>query len=86
MSGFAEELARRVLICDGATGTMLHAAGMSLDSALPDLNVSDPDLVTTIHESYIGAGADVIQTNTFGASGRCSPLRDRILSVVSSRN
>jgi len=69
VSGFAEELARRVLICDGATGTMLHAAGMSLDSALPDLNVSDPDLVTTIHESYIGAGADVIQTNTFGANG-----------------
>jgi methionine synthase / methylenetetrahydrofolate reductase(NADPH) len=68
MSAFAAELARRVLICDGATGTMLHAAGNSLDSALPDLNLSDPDLVGTIHEAYIGAGADVIQTNTFGAS------------------
>jgi methionine synthase / methylenetetrahydrofolate reductase(NADPH) len=47
---------------------MLHAAGNSLDSALPDLNLSDPDLVAAIHEAYISAGADVIQTNTFGAS------------------
>ena len=47
---------------------MLHAAGNSLDSALPDLNLSDPDLVGTVHEAYIGAGVDVIQTNTFGAS------------------
>jgi len=63
-----EELARRVLVCDGAMGTMLHAAGNSLDSPLPALNLTDPALVATIHEAYLGAGADVIQTNTFGAS------------------
>ncbi|MEW2165332.1 bifunctional homocysteine S-methyltransferase/methylenetetrahydrofolate reductase [Streptomyces sp. NPDC007084] len=57
-----------VLVCDGAMGTMLHAAGNSLDQALPALNLSDPGLVGTIHESYISAGVDIIQTNTFGAS------------------
>ena len=61
-------LGQRVLIGDGAMGTMLHAAGNSLDRALTELNLSDPGLVTTIHESYLSAGADVIVTNTFGAS------------------
>ncbi len=61
-------LSQRVLICDGAMGTMLHAAGNSLDRALSELNLSNPGLVSTIHESYISAGADVILTNTFGAS------------------
>src|SRR5215472_11903268 len=49
-------------------GTMLHAAGAALDRSLPELNLSDPGLVSTIHESYLSAGADVIQANTFGAN------------------
>ncbi|MGB6453501.1 MAG: bifunctional homocysteine S-methyltransferase/methylenetetrahydrofolate reductase [Streptosporangiaceae bacterium] len=61
-------LQERVLICDGAMGTMLHAAGNSLDRALTELNLSNPGLVSTIHDSYLSAGADVILTNTFGAS------------------
>ena len=61
-------LGERVLVCDGAMGTMLHAAGAALDRSLPELNLSDPGLVSTIHESYLIAGADVIQTNTFGAN------------------
>src|SRR5262249_44707304 len=52
----------------GAMGTMLHASGISLDRPLPELNLSDPGLVRAIHDSYLAAGADVIQTNTFGAS------------------
>jgi methionine synthase / methylenetetrahydrofolate reductase(NADPH) len=64
----ASALGRRVLICDGAMGTMLHAAGNSLDRALCELNLSSPGLVSTIHESYLSAGADIILTNTFGAS------------------
>ena len=59
---------RRVLVCDGAMGTMLHAAGAALDRSLPELNLSDPRLVSTIHESYLSAGADIIQANTFGAN------------------
>jgi methionine synthase / methylenetetrahydrofolate reductase(NADPH) len=61
-------LGRQVLICDGAMGTMLHAAGNSLDRALPELNLSNAALVSTIHESYLSAGADMILTNTFGAN------------------
>src|ERR1700733_10443578 len=58
----------RVLVCDGAMGTMLHAAGAALDRALPELNLSDPGLVATIHDSYLTAGVDIIQANTFGAN------------------
>jgi methionine synthase I (cobalamin-dependent)/5,10-methylenetetrahydrofolate reductase len=68
MTGLITALSQRVLICDGAMGTMLHAAGNSLDRALPELNLSNPGLVSTIHESYLSAGADIILTNTFGAS------------------
>src|SRR5215471_9686481 len=68
MSAFAAALAERVLICDGAMGTMLHASGIPLDRPLPELNLSEPGLVRAIHDSYLAAGADVIQTNTFGAS------------------
>jgi methionine synthase / methylenetetrahydrofolate reductase (NADH) len=68
MTRFADVLGQRLLICDGAMGTMLHAAGCALDRALPEVNLSDPKLVATIHESYVSAGADIIQTNTFGAN------------------
>jgi homocysteine S-methyltransferase len=68
MSEFVAELGRRLLVCDGAMGTMLHAAGNSLDRALPELCLSNPELVSTIHDSYLSAGVDLIQTNTFGAN------------------
>ena len=68
MTDLQTALGRQVLICDGAMGTMLHAAGNSLDRALPELNLSNAALVSTIHESYLSAGADVILTNTFGAN------------------
>ena len=64
----ASRLASRVLVCDGAMGTLLHAGGVSLDRSLPELNISNPDRVKSIHRAYIDAGADVIETNTFGAS------------------
>ena len=65
---FTDVLGQRVIVCDGAMGTMLHAAGCALDRALPEVSLSDPKLVAAIHESYVSAGADVIQTNTFGAN------------------
>ena len=67
MTNFVEALHERVLVCDGAMGTMLHAAGNSLDRALPELNLSKPDAVSTVHDSYVDAGVDMILTNTFGA-------------------
>jgi methionine synthase / methylenetetrahydrofolate reductase(NADPH) len=65
---FTDALGQRLIVCDGAMGTMLHAAGCALDRALPEVSLSDPKLVAAIHESYVSAGADVIQTNTFGAN------------------
>ena len=58
----------RVVVCDGAMGTMLHAAGVSLDSSLPELNLSRAALVRDLHAAYVGAGARILQTNTFGAN------------------
>jgi len=49
-------------------GTMLHAAGISLDRSLPELNVSRPALVRDLHAAYVSAGARILQTNTFGAN------------------
>ena len=64
-----EELcAGRVVVCDGAMGTMLHAAGIPLDGTLPELNLSRPALVRDLHAAYISAGARIVQTNTFGAN------------------
>jgi homocysteine S-methyltransferase len=64
-----EELcAGQMVICDGAMGTMLHAAGVSLDRSLPELNLSRPTLVRDLHAAYVSAGARILQTNTFGAN------------------
>jgi homocysteine S-methyltransferase len=62
------ELYRRVLVCDGAMGTMLHSAGVPLDRSLSELNVVKPHLVRDLHAAYLAAGADIIQTNTFDAN------------------
>jgi len=56
------------VIADGAMGTVLHAAGNPLDRALPELNLSAPDLVREVHDGYLDAGAEIVQTNTFGAN------------------
>jgi homocysteine S-methyltransferase len=65
---FLERLAREPLLADGAMGTMLYARGVPFDQSFDALNLSRPDLVTAIHLEYIGAGAELIETNTFGAN------------------
>ena len=65
---FLDALRSRVLVCDGAMGTMLYARGIFINRCFESLNVSQPDLVTGVHREYLAAGADVIETNTFGAS------------------
>jgi len=65
---FLDALASRVLVCDGAMGTMLYARGVFINRCFESLNVSQPDLVAEVHRDYLAAGADVIETNTFGAS------------------
>ena len=68
MQGFLETLDQRVLVCDGAMGTMLYAKGIFLNRCFDELNLTQPDLVAEVHREYVRAGADVIETNTFGAN------------------
>jgi len=65
---FLEELEKRVLVCDGAMGTMLYAKGVFLNRSFDELNLTQPDLVAEVHQQYCRAGADVLETNTFGAN------------------
>src|ERR1043166_315395 len=69
MEPFQELLATdRILVVDGAMGTMLYAKGVYINRCYDELNLSNPDLVREIHSEYIRAGADIIETNTFGAT------------------
>src|SRR3990170_3265284 len=65
---FQARLDRGPLLADGAMGTMLYARGVPFDQCFDALNVDRPDLVTAIHGEYIAAGAELIETNTFGAN------------------
>ena len=58
----------RIHVVDGAMGTMLYAKGVYINRCYDELNLSSPDLVGEIHSEYIRAGADIIETNTFGAT------------------
>lgn len=65
---FRRRLAERPLLLDGAMGTMLHAKGAPVDQCFDAINLTDPAVVASIHRAYLDAGADVIETNTFGAN------------------
>jgi len=67
-SPFLSRLAEGPLLCDGAMGTMLYARGVPLDGCFDVLNANNPTLVQSIHAAYLSAGADLIETNTFGAN------------------
>ncbi|MDR3574858.1 MAG: bifunctional homocysteine S-methyltransferase/methylenetetrahydrofolate reductase [Anaerolineaceae bacterium] len=60
--------AQKPLLADGAMGTMLHQRGVGFDTCFDQLNISNPLLVAEIHREYIESGAQLIQTNTFGAN------------------
>ena len=69
MNNFSEFLQEdRVRIFDGAMGTMIYNKGVYINRSYDELNLSSPDLVTEIHREYLKAGAEIIETNTFGAS------------------
>jgi homocysteine S-methyltransferase len=65
---FLEELGERILLADGAMGTMLYAKGVYINTCFDELNLTRPGLVTEIHKEYVDAGAEIIETNTFGAN------------------
>jgi homocysteine S-methyltransferase len=69
------------VLCDGAMGTMLYSCGVFINRCYDELNVTQPDMVRSVHEQYLLAGAEVIETNTFGANSfrlEHYGLRDRV--------
>jgi len=61
-------LQERIVLADGAMGTMLYNKGVYLNLCFDEVNLNNPDLVKSIHREYIQAGAEIIETNTFGAN------------------
>jgi methionine synthase I (cobalamin-dependent)/5,10-methylenetetrahydrofolate reductase len=60
--------ADRPVLCDGAMGTVLYARGVFINRCYDELNLSDPALILSIHEEYLQSGAEILETNTFGAN------------------
>lgn len=56
------------VLCDGAMGTLLYSKGIFINRSYDELNLSQPDLIRAIHHDYLQAGAEIIETNTFGAN------------------
>lgn len=65
---FREALGSRVLLCDGAMGTMLYAKGFRMTRCFDELNLTHPDVVREVHDAYVAADVDIIETNTYGAN------------------
>jgi homocysteine S-methyltransferase len=68
MPQFADIFANRPVLADGAMGTMLYARGVFINRCFDELNLSDPGMILSIHEEYLQAGAEILETNTFGAN------------------
>ncbi|HEU5415816.1 MAG TPA: bifunctional homocysteine S-methyltransferase/methylenetetrahydrofolate reductase [Candidatus Angelobacter sp.] len=56
------------VLCDGAMGTLLYAKGVFINKCYDELNLTQPDMVRSIHQEYLNAGAEIIETNTFGGN------------------
>lgn len=72
------------VLCDGAMGTMLYARGVFINRSYDELNLTQPELVREIHLEYLQAGAEVIETNTFGANAfrlEHFGLRDKVREI-----
>src|ERR1700733_11300181 len=68
MTRFAEIFSDRPVLADGAMGTVLEARGVFTNRSYDELNLSDPNLIVAVHEEYLLAGAEILETNTFGAN------------------
>jgi methionine synthase I (cobalamin-dependent)/5,10-methylenetetrahydrofolate reductase len=72
MQGMATDFLTRIerspVLCDGAMGTLLYAKGIFINRSYDELNLSQPDLIRGIHHEYLQAGAEIVETNTFGAN------------------
>jgi methionine synthase I (cobalamin-dependent) len=68
MKSFRERLQNEIIVFDGGTGTYLYDKGIFINRCFEELNLTNPELVKQVHKEYVNAGADVIETNTFGAN------------------
>jgi homocysteine S-methyltransferase len=68
MPAFSDVFGDRPVLADGAMGTMIIARGVPISRCFAELNLSDPGLILSIHEDYLQAGAEILETNTFGAN------------------
>src|ERR1700731_3880881 len=67
-SDFLARIKQSPVLCDGAMGTLLYAKGIFINRSYDELNLSQPDLIRGIHHDYLQAGAEIIETNTFGGN------------------
>jgi methionine synthase / methylenetetrahydrofolate reductase (NADH) len=65
---FLERLKKAPVLCDGAMGTLLYAKGVFINRCYDELNLSQPEMIRAVHHEYLQAGAEIIETNTFGAN------------------
>ena len=81
---FLEHLKTSPLLCDGAMGTLLYSKGVFINRSYDELNLSQPELIRGTHHEYLQAGAELVETNTFGGNsfrlGRYS-MSDRVKDV-----
>ncbi|HWF93134.1 MAG TPA: bifunctional homocysteine S-methyltransferase/methylenetetrahydrofolate reductase [Terriglobales bacterium] len=81
---FLERLKTSPILCDGAMGTLLYSKGVFINRSYDELNLSQPELIRGIHHEYLQAGAEIIETNTFGGNsfrlGRYS-MGDKVKDV-----
>src|SRR5271154_2068506 len=68
MANLLDILNERIVLGDGATGTYLYELGVPLNHCLEEVNLSQPELLTRLYQQYADAGAQVIETNSFGAN------------------
>jgi homocysteine S-methyltransferase len=81
---FLERIKKGVILCDGAMGTLLYARGVPYERCFDEQNLSNPQLVQQIHLDYIKAGAEIIETNTFGANRirlKAHGLEDKVKEI-----
>ena len=84
MSKFTEIVGKNVLIIDGAMGSLLMEGGIKPEEGFDIQNIKNPELIKSIHKKYVDAGADIIETNTFGANRlklKDYKLEDKVLEI-----
>jgi len=68
MTQFADNFLSRPVLADGAMGTVLYGRGIFINRCYDEMNLSDPGVIQAVHEEYLQAGAEIVETNTFGAN------------------